>query len=139
LGTTGGILAGGGGYFTDYVTNGRTLCALTAGNGYGIFFLSGSAGRDSVDSVDIVFNTTTSATSVMSVKTNGEVKISGTVFASFSGSGASLTSLNASNLASGTLPDARLTGAYTGITSFSAANILLSGNLGIGGAVPGET
>jgi hypothetical protein len=25
LGTTGGILAGGGGYFTDYVTNGRTL------------------------------------------------------------------------------------------------------------------
>jgi hypothetical protein len=56
----------------------------------------------------------------MSVKTNGEVKISGTVFASFSGSGASLTSLNASNLASGTLPDG-LTGAYTGITSFSAA------------------
>jgi hypothetical protein len=138
LGTTGGILAGGGGYFTDYVTNGRTsLGALTAGNGYGIFFYQGSAGRDSVDSVDIVFNTTTSATSVMSVKTNGEVKISGTVFASFSGSGASLTSLNASNLASGTLPDARLTGAYTGITSFSAANILLSGNLGIGGAVPG--
>jgi hypothetical protein len=35
-------------------------------NGYGIFFYQGSAGRDSVDSVD-VFNTTTSATSVMSV------------------------------------------------------------------------
>jgi hypothetical protein len=58
-----------------YVTNGRTsLGALTAGNGYGIFFYQGSAGRDSVDSVDIVFNTTTSATSVMSVKTNGEIK-----------------------------------------------------------------
>jgi hypothetical protein len=46
------VYSGGGGYFTDYVTNGRTsLGALTAGNGYGIFFYQGSAGRDSVDSV----------------------------------------------------------------------------------------
>lgn len=36
--------------------------------------------------------------------------------ATFSGSGASLTSLNASNLASGTVPNARISGSYTGIT-----------------------
>jgi hypothetical protein len=91
-------------YFTDYVASGKTsLGALNSGNGYGIFYYQAGAGRDGVDSVDIAFNTTTSATSVMSVKTNGEVKISGTVFAS----------------------------------SVTAANILLSGNLGIGGAVPG--
>jgi len=41
----------------------------------------------------------------------------GTVTASlFSGSGASLTNLNASNLASGTVPNARISGAYDGFT-----------------------
>jgi hypothetical protein len=35
----------------------------------------------------------------------------------FSGSGASLTSLNASNLSSGTVPSAQISGSYTGITS----------------------
>lgn len=42
---------------------------------------------------------------------------SGTIAATtFSGSGASLTSLNASNLSSGTVADARLTGIYSGFT-----------------------
>ena len=39
---------------------------------------------------------------------------------SFSGSGANLTSLNAGELASGTVPEGRLSGAYTGITSVGA-------------------
>ena len=34
----------------------------------------------------------------------------------FSGNGASLTSLNGSNISSGTVADARLTGIYTGFT-----------------------
>lgn len=43
--------------------------------------------------------------------------VSGTMTAAlFSGSGASLTALSASNLASGTVPTARVAGAYTGIT-----------------------
>jgi hypothetical protein len=43
--------------------------------------------------------------------------VSGTMAAAlFSGSGASLTALSASNLASGTVPTARVAGAYTGIT-----------------------
>ena len=39
-------------------------------------------------------------------------------------SGSNLTALNASNLASGTVPDGRITGAYTGIT-----NLTMSGDL----------
>jgi hypothetical protein len=87
LGTTGGIPAGGGGYFTGL--RGRTEELLYSWHIRAMvmefFFHQGSAGRDSVDSVDIVFNTTTSATSVMS-KTNGEVKISGNCICIFSGS-----------------------------------------------------
>jgi hypothetical protein len=52
------------------------------------------------------------------------VNNSGTVTATtFSGSGASLTSLNASNLSSGTIPDARISGAYTGITAINGSGI----------------
>ena len=79
--------ATGAGYWTAYVTNGRTaLSSLNAGTGYGIFYYQGTAGRDGVDSVDIAFNTTTAATSAVSIKNNGDVKISGNVTAtSFSG------------------------------------------------------
>lgn len=38
---------------------------------------------------------------------------------SFSGVGTSLTALNATNLTTGTLPDARLTGSYTGLTNLT--------------------
>lgn len=48
----------------------------------------------------------------------------GTLTASlFSGSGASLTNLNASNLASGTVPNARISGAYDGITTLSQTGL----------------
>jgi hypothetical protein len=55
---------------------------------------------------------------------NTSATLSGTMNATtFSGSGASLTSLNASNLASGTVPSARVTGAYTsGITNMTVGN-----------------
>jgi hypothetical protein len=55
---------------------------------------------------------------------NTSATLSGTMNATtFSGSGASLTSLNASNLASGTVPSARVTGAYTsGITNMTIGN-----------------
>lgn len=47
----------------------------------------------------------------------GGVSVNGTVSATlFSGSGASLTNLNASNISSGTVPVARVSGSYTGIT-----------------------
>jgi hypothetical protein len=48
----------------------------------------------------------------------------------FVGSGASLTALNASQLTSGTLPDGRLTGTYTGLTSITSTTFVgaLTGN-----------
>ncbi|HRQ61903.1 MAG TPA: tail fiber domain-containing protein, partial [Alphaproteobacteria bacterium] len=45
----------------------------------------------------------------------------------FAGSGASLTALNASNLASGTIPDARLTGNYSGLGTVTATSFAGSG------------
>lgn len=52
----------------------------------------------------------------------------GTVTAgTFAGSGASLTALNASNLASGTIPDARLTGNYSGLGTITATSFVGSG------------
>lgn len=52
----------------------------------------------------------------------GNINATGSITAtSFSGSGASLTSLNASNLSSGTIPDARLTGSYTGLTNLTGS------------------
>jgi hypothetical protein len=43
--------------------------------------------------------------------------------ATFSGSGASLTALNASNLSSGTVPSARISGSYTGITGVGTLTV----------------
>lgn len=52
----------------------------------------------------------------------------GTVTANlFNGSGAGLTNLNASNLATGTVPNARLSGAYDGFT-LSSADIAITGS-----------
>ena len=49
----------------------------------------------------------------------------------FSGSGSSLTNLNASNLSSGTVPNARISGAYSGITTLDT-----SGTITITNAAP---
>src|SRR5690606_14240078 len=46
----------------------------------------------------------------------------------FVGSGASLTALNASNLTTGTVPSARVTGSYTGITAIGTVNVLTVNN-----------
>ena len=57
-----------------------------------------------------------------------DADFTGTVTASlFSGSGASLTNLNASNLASGTVPNARISGAYDGITTLGVSSTLTLG------------
>lgn len=61
---------------------------------------------------------------------------------SFTGNGAGLTSLNAGNLGSGTVPSARVSGAYTGITGVGSltsldvsGNVNISGTLGVAGDV----
>lgn len=58
-----------------------------------------------------------SYTGITDVGTLTALSVTGAVTAgSFSGSGASLTALNATQLTTGTVPAARLSGAYTGIT-----------------------
>lgn len=52
----------------------------------------------------------------------------------FSGNGSSLTALNASQLTSGTVPDARISGAYSGITNLTASGIIGAGGAYLNGA-----
>lgn len=62
------------------------------------------------------------------------VSIAGAVTAaSFAGSGASLTSLNASNLASGIVPSARISGTYSNNLTFSGMTSFGSAALAVGG------
>lgn len=68
----------------------------------------------------------------MSITTSA---ITATGGASFSGDGAALTNLNASNLASGTVPSGRMSGAYTGINQI--ANNLNQVVLQVGTAASG--
>ena len=62
----------------------------------------------------------------------GDISITGDITAtSFSGNGSSLTNLNASNLASGTVPPARLSGSYSNIIAGSATvatNVTVTAN-----------
>jgi len=58
-----------------------------------------------------------------------ELDVTGTVSATtFSGSGASLSALNASNLSTGTIPTGRLTGTYSGALTFSNASNSFTGS-----------
>ena len=68
-------------------------------------------------------------TEKLSVNGNGNVNTSGSVTAtSFAGSGSALTALNASNLASGTVPSARISGTYSSALTFSNASNTFTGN-----------
>ncbi|MFN3188069.1 MAG: tail fiber domain-containing protein, partial [Candidatus Paceibacteria bacterium] len=56
---------------------------------------------------------------------SARLQVDGTVTATtFSGSGASLTALNASNLSSGTVPNARISGSYTGMTNLTGSGVV---------------
>jgi hypothetical protein len=61
---------------------------------------------------------------------NGVLTINGSLNATngFTGSGASLTALNASQLTSGTVPDARLSGTYSGVLTLNNAANVFSGS-----------
>ncbi|MBW3538408.1 hypothetical protein KY386_02860, partial [Candidatus Parcubacteria bacterium] len=74
----------------------------------------------------------------------GNINVSGTIIAgSFSGSGASLTSLNATNVATGTLADARLSANVAlldrATQNFTGATNTFAGNVGIGTTAPSST
>ena len=63
------------------------------------------------------------------VAQTGHSNVTGTVRAGqLVGAGSGITALNAANLASGTVPDSRLSGTYAGVLTFSNANNAYSGN-----------
>lgn len=68
---------------------------------------------------------TASAQTAITIASSGAVSFGSTVSTgaltatSFTGSGAGITTLNASNLASGTVPSDRISGAYTGFTNIT--------------------
>ena len=58
----------------------------------------------------------------LNAKVTGDLTVAGTITSGgFSGNGSALTTLNASNLSSGTIPDARITGSYTGLTNLTGS------------------
>jgi len=106
--------------FTGSDNNGNTL---TYDAGFIDVYLNGVKLLNGTDV------TVTSGTSVVlaSGATTGDV-VDIVAYGTFS-----VASLNADNLDSGTVPDARITGAYTGIT-----NLTMSGDLGVGTSSPLE-
>jgi len=62
-------------------------------------------------------------------ETNGNVVIGNLDVTHISGDGSSVTSLNASQLSTGTVPDARVSGAYTGFTDLTASGTVSAGNI----------
>ena len=122
LNTNDGIL-----YASKDVGAGTTVIAINpfrvgvGTNNYNAFFTAGNVGIGS-----------TIPTSKLTV--SGDTQISGVITATtFSGSGASLTNLNASNLASGTIPDARFPAALPAIDGSALTGITAEGLNAIGG------
>ena len=107
-------------YYGVYISN-----PTTATTGYGLYslaatnYLSGKLGIN-----------TTSPTA--SLEVNGTTKFDSTVTFSaaqaFAGTGSGLTSLNASNLSSGTVPPGRLAGTYSNALTLSNASNSFAGN-----------
>jgi hypothetical protein len=120
------------------------------GNGSGLGSLNGSniasgtvsgsrlGGNQTMAGIK-TFSNTSSATSTTTgaVRVGGGMGVAGALYASnFHGNGANITSLNATNLGSGTVPNARITGTYSNLTGTGAlaAGEITSGfgNINIG-------
>lgn len=82
-------------------------------------------------------------TPVFQIESTGQVRAEGGVIATaFTGSGAGLTNLNAGNLTSGTIPDARLSGTYTGVSitgnAATATTLQTARTITLGGDLSGS-
>ena len=107
------ISLGGSGTITANTTQTLTLGSFLTGTS----FNGGTAVTAAVDAVS-----TATASKVVSRDVNGSFAGNVITATSFSGSGASLTDLNAGNLSSGTVPSARLSGSYSiSVTSATTA------------------
>lgn len=120
---TGGLGVSGDVHAASFEGTGTLLTALNASN-----LTSGTVANARTT------GTTANTASTLVLRDSGGGFSAGTITATFSGNGASLTSLNASNLSSGTVPDARISGAYTGITSLTASGTITAGTFSGSGA-----
>ena len=142
-GTTGLTLSGGPITVSGTLTLGGTL--VPANGGTGASTLTGYVygnGTSTMTASTTIPNTAITGLGTMSTQNATSVNIDGgaidgttvgattassvrgttiTATTEFSGSGASLTTLNASNLSSGTVPDARISGSYTGMTNLTGS------------------
>ena len=80
-------------------------------------------------------NVTTAGTLAATFSSSGNFTAVGSVTAtSFSGVGTSLTALNATQLTTGTIPDARISGSYTGLTNLTGSGTFTAGSFSGSGA-----
>lgn len=112
-----GITDAGAGSTMTFILNNSTVQVVDTS---GLNLNTGLAYR--INGTSVLNSTTLGAgvvsSSLTSVGTLTSLNVSGTAtVGSVSGDGAGLTTLNASNIASGTLAEARLSGSYTGITT----------------------
>lgn len=98
---------------TNDLTN-KTYNGLTVTTGTDTFTLTRGSST-------LVRSGAHACTLTTTASTNVTLPTTGTLLAT-TGSGASLTSLNASQLTSGTVPDARISGAYTGLTALTLSH-----------------
>ena len=124
---------------SNFTGNGSNIESLNAGK-----ITSGTVGgarlggNQSMGGVKTFTNTSAaSSTTTGAVRINGGLGVQGAIYGgSYNGSGAGLTSLNASNLSSGTVPNARIDGTYgnlTGTGVLDAGEITTTfGNINIG-------
>lgn len=96
---------------------GGTGDVLQDGNSFGALMTIGTN-----DTFDLGFET--DGVTRLTISSVGAATFTGSVTAtSFSGDGASLTNLNASNLATGTIATGRISGSYTGITGVGTLTV----------------
>ena len=124
---------------STFTGNGSGLTSLNATNlSSGTVAGARLGGNQSMGGVKTFTNTTAStSTTTGAVKINGGLGVQGAVYSGgFNGAGSGITNLNASNLASGTVPNARITGTYSNLTgtgALDAGEITTTfGNINIG-------
>ena len=109
---------------TDIITaNGSGLTTLNASNlSSGTVDGGRLGGNQSMGGIK-TFTNTTAATSVATgaVKVSGGMGVAGNLYAgNFYGNGANISAINAGNIGSGTVPNARITGTYSNLTGTGA-------------------
>lgn len=148
-----GTLANLYGIYTEYGENTAAGGTGTITNAYGLYLNYVETGAATITNKYGIYQAGSTVTNYFAgnITTDGTVTATGAITgASFSGSGASLTALNATQLTSGTVPSGRLAGAYTGITQVgtlvglnvdNTQNATIQRRLGVasGSSVPDHT